>query len=55
MKVFDVYINDSVQYGQIEAKTKEEAIIIALEWWIERHPNIIVEEREVDENVKMVR
>lgn len=54
MKVFDVYIDDSVQYGQIEAKTKEEAIVIALDWWTERQPNIIIEEREVDENVKMV-
>ena len=50
MKEFDIFISDSVQYGKIEANTKEEAIVIALDWWIKRQPNIIVEEREVIEN-----
>ena len=50
MKEFNVFISDSVQYGKIEANTKEEAIAAALDWWMERQPNIIVEEREVIEN-----
>lgn len=46
MKKFNISLKDFVQYEQIEANTKEEAIHQALEWWIERIPQMIIEESE---------
>ena len=44
MKKFNISLKDFVQYEQIEANTKEEAIQQALEWWIERTPQMVIEE-----------
>lgn len=41
-----VSIRDGVDYEYIEAKTAEEAIEIALEWFSERWPDIHVEREE---------
>lgn len=46
MKKFNISLKDFVQYEQIEANTKEEAIQQALEWWIERTPQMVIEESE---------
>lgn len=45
MKNFDVYIKDCACYN-IEAETKEEAILQALNYLSERKPEIICEENE---------
>lgn len=43
-KFYEVEITDAALYTEIEADSPEEAIQIALEWWIERKPKIICEE-----------
>ena len=43
-KMFNVEISDNAWYPEIEAETKEEAIQNALEWWLERQPEIRCEE-----------
>ena len=39
-KKYNVFIYDATTYQEIEADSEEEAIVIALEWWIERMPTI---------------
>lgn len=39
--LWNIGIRDVVEYPNIEAETKEEAIQQALEWWSERAPNIL--------------
>ena len=43
-KFYEVEITDAALYTEIEANSPEEAIQIALEWWIERKPKIVCEE-----------
>ena len=45
-KRYNVEIEDKVFYPAIEADNPEEARQIALEWWIERMPNIKIEEKK---------
>lgn len=45
MKKFEITITDSAWYP-IEAENKEEAVCRALEWFIEREPEIEVKEVE---------
>ena len=45
MKTFEISLKDCALYV-IEAKTKEEAIIQAIEWFNEREPEIYCEEIE---------
>lgn len=45
MKTFEIFLKDCALYT-IEAKTKEEAILQAVEWFNERKPEIICEEIE---------
>ena len=47
-KMFNVEITDNAWYPEIEAETEEEAIMIAMDWWLERQPDIRCE--EVTEN-----
>ena len=51
MKTWEVFLKDYVTYHGIEAETKEEAIDIALRWWIERIPMYIFCD-EIKENVE---
>ena len=55
MKNWEVFFKDYVTYANVEAETKEEAIQIALEWWIERTPMVVsCEEMEgEDDNDEM--
>ena len=43
MKTFEITLKDFACYN-IEAETKEEAILQAIEWFNEREPEIICEE-----------
>lgn len=45
MKTFEIYLKDCALYA-IEAETKEEAILQAIEWFNEREPEIFCEEVE---------
>ena len=47
-KLYNVEISDNAWYPEIEAETEEEAIMIAMNWWLERQPEIKCE--EVTEN-----
>ena len=47
MKKWYIYLRDATAYP-IEAKTKEEAIEKALDFWIEREPDIYAEEIKED-------
>lgn len=46
MKKFDVSIKADTCYFAVEAKTKEEAIEQALEWFLYYEPDIFVTESE---------
>lgn len=50
MAKWNVDIQDSARYFDVEAETAEEAVEIALEWFSERSPFIICE--EVKDNEK---
>ena len=52
MPRFNIEISDNAYYPDVEAETEEEAIYIALEWWIERKPTIFCE--EVTENAEVL-
>ena len=43
---FDIFLQDFVSYTNIEADTKQEAIMQALNWWLEREPEIVVLEAD---------
>ena len=43
-KIFNVEITDNAWYPEIEAETEEEAIQAALDWWLERQPEIRCED-----------
>lgn len=45
-KLYSVEVKDEVCYLNIEAEDEKEAEIIALEWFIERQPIVIVEEQK---------
>lgn len=47
-KLYNVEISDNAWYPEIEAETEEEAIMTAMNWWLERQPEIRCE--EVTEN-----
>lgn len=47
MPKFNIEISDNAYYPDIEANTPEEAILAALEWWIERDPDIRCEEANI--------
>lgn len=49
MNKYEVSLKDYVTYYEVEAETKEEAIEIALGWWIERMPCIECNESEEEE------
>lgn len=40
MKKWDICLRDVTEY-EIEAETKEEAVEIALDYWVERLPEIL--------------
>lgn len=48
MPKFEVILRDSVCYCSIEADTKQEAIEKALDWWLEREPEIVSVIKEED-------
>ena len=48
-KLYNVEISDNAWYPEIEADTPEEAIQVALEWWLERQPDIHCEETQEDD------
>ena len=50
MAKYSVVVSDSAWYP-IEAESKEEAIQVAWEWFIQRKPNFDVEELKKDEEV----
>lgn len=39
--LWNVGLRDDVEYPNIEAETREEAIEIALEWWSQRDPDVL--------------
>lgn len=45
MKKFYVMIQDSVDY-EIEAETEEQAVEQAYQYWLEREPDIFVDDEE---------
>ena len=45
MAKYYVMVRDSVDY-EIEAETEEQAIEIALDYWVERNPDIFVDDEE---------
>ena len=49
MKKFDVNIKVDTWYCAIEAETEQEAIEIALEWFLEYQPEVYCEESEEDD------
>ena len=51
-KLWNVDITDAATYFDVEAETKEEAILIALGWFSERQPTIFCE--EVTENAEVL-
>lgn len=50
-KLWNVDITDAATYFDVEAETKEEAILIALGWFSERQPTIFCEEVTEDAEV----
>lgn len=48
MALFNVVLKDYVGYA-IEASNEEQAIEIALDYWSEREPDIIIEKIEEEE------
>ena len=48
MPKFNIEISDNAYYPDIEAESEETAICIAINWWMERNPDIHCE--EVDNN-----
>lgn len=48
MPKFNIEISYNAYYPDIEAKTEDEAIYMALSWWMDRNPDIHCE--EVDNN-----
>lgn len=46
---WNIGIRDDVEYPNIEADTKEEAVEIALDWWAERMPQILWVDKEEEE------
>ena len=51
-KLWNVDITDAATYFNVEAETKEEAILIALDWFVERKPTIFCE--EVTDNAEIL-
>lgn len=47
MPKFNIEISDNVYYPEIEANTPEEAILAALQWWLEREPDIRCDEADI--------
>lgn len=45
-KLYSVVIKDEICYLNIEAEDEQEAEVIALEWFSERKPFVIVEEQK---------
>ena len=45
MKKFYVMVRDSVDY-EIEAETEEQAVEKAYEYWLEREPDIFVDDEQ---------
>ena len=48
---WNIGIRDDVEYPNIEADTKEEAVEIALDWWAERMPQILWVDKEEEERI----
>lgn len=48
MPKFNIEISDNAYYPDIEAKSEEAAIYMALSWWMDRSPDIHCE--KVDDN-----
>ena len=48
MPKFNIEISDNAYYPDIEAETEDQAIYMALSWWMDRSPDIHCE--EVDNN-----
>lgn len=45
-KLYSVEVKDAIYYLNIEAEDEKEAEAIALEWFSERQPIVIVEEQK---------
>ena len=45
-KLYSVKVKDEVYYLNIEAEDEKEAEVIALEWFSERQPFVMVEEQK---------
>lgn len=46
MPKFNIEISDNAYYPDVEAENEEEAMYIAVGWWMERNPDIRCEKVE---------